>query len=98
MYAVNKKVIINITGSNEATSMLARLGDNSKAGFSNRTSSSQGRLIQKDGYWYYGTREGVDIGPFDTIGEAKQGLSEFVDFIVASEPSMAETLKQYRSA
>jgi Domain of unknown function (DUF6316) len=78
--------------------MSTNLDDFNRLGETGRAPSRQGRLIQKDGYWYYSTREGVDIGPFDSIGEARQGVDEFVDFIAASEPSMAETLKQYRVA
>jgi len=56
------------------------------------------RFLQKGGYWYYTTREGVDIGPFDSRADAEIGASDFIDFICASEPSVAETLKQYRVA
>ncbi len=56
------------------------------------------RYLQKDGYWYYCTREGVDIGPFDSVDDAAVGVSEFIDFISASEPQVSEMLKQYRAA
>jgi Domain of unknown function (DUF6316) len=57
-----------------------------------------GRFIQKDGYWYYTTREGVDIGPFDQREDAENGVGEFIDFICASEPKVLEIIKQYRAA
>jgi hypothetical protein len=57
-----------------------------------------GRFLQKGGYWYYSTREGVDIGPFDNRGDAEVGVGEFIDFICASEPKIADILKQYRAA
>lgn len=56
------------------------------------------RLLQKGGYWYYATREGVDIGPFDSRADAELGVCEFIDFIRASEPTVANMLKQYRAA
>lgn len=58
----------------------------------------KGRFLQKDRYWYYSTREGVDIGPFDSRADAEVGVGEFIDFICASEPKIADILKQYRAA
>lgn len=58
----------------------------------------QGRFIEKEGYWYYTTREGVDIGPFDTRSEAEVGVGEFIDFICAAEPQILEILEKYRAA
>ncbi len=57
-----------------------------------------GRFLQKDGYWYYSTREGVDIGPFDNRPDAEAGAAEFIDFICASEPKILAALRQYRAA
>jgi hypothetical protein len=57
-----------------------------------------GRFLEKNGYWYYTTREGVDIGPFDTREDAEVGVGEFIDFMCASEPKMTEILKRYRLA
>jgi hypothetical protein len=57
-----------------------------------------GRFHQKEGYWYYSTREGVDIGPFDSRMDAEVGVNEFVDFICASEPRILAALKHYRAA
>jgi hypothetical protein len=60
--------------------------------------SRNGRFVQKDSYWYYSTREGVDIGPFDSRPDAEVGVGEFIDFICASEPKIADILRQYRAA
>ncbi len=56
------------------------------------------RVLEKSGYWYYTTREGVDIGPFDTATDAEVGVSEFVNFICTSQPRVLDVLKQYRAA
>ncbi|ACE84056.1 hypothetical protein CJA_3549 [Cellvibrio japonicus Ueda107] len=56
------------------------------------------RYLQKGGYWYYTTREGVDIGPFDSREDAEVGVGEFIEFIHASEPKVSDVLKQYRAA
>ncbi|TVZ37282.1 hypothetical protein P886_1623 [Alteromonadaceae bacterium 2753L.S.0a.02] len=55
------------------------------------------RFFQKNDYWYYSTREGVDIGPFDTLHEAEVGASDFIDFIIHAEPTVIETLERYAS-
>lgn len=54
------------------------------------------RFFQTDEYWYYQTREGVDIGPFDSLDDAAHGADEFVDFICGVEPGFLRTLEQYR--
>ena len=60
--------------------------------------SRSSRYFEKDGYWYYRTREGVNIGPFDTIGEAELGASEFIDFIIHAEPEIRENFAKYGQA
>jgi hypothetical protein len=55
------------------------------------------RFFIKNDYWYYTTREGVDIGPFDTLEDAAQGVQEFVEFVSDTEPSFSQTLKRYAS-
>jgi hypothetical protein len=55
------------------------------------------RILQKDNYWYYSTREGVDIGPFDAQQDAEIGVGEFIDFICASEPNVLNILRQCRA-
>lgn len=57
-----------------------------------------GRFLKKEDYWYYTTREGVEIGPFDGREDAELGATEFIDFICASELKVSEVLKQYRAA
>jgi len=54
------------------------------------------RFLQKDNYWYYTTREGVQIGPFDLPKDAELGVGEFIGFIDESEPKILEVLKLYR--
>jgi len=56
------------------------------------------RFFKSDDYWYYRTREGVSIGPFDSLGEAEVGVSDFIDFVMHSEPSITAILAKYASA
>lgn len=53
------------------------------------------RFFCKDDYWYYTTREGVDIGPFDSIDEAIQNAEQLIEFITGEEPAFSETLQLY---
>lgn len=69
-----------------------------RAGEHGDVPNRHGRFLQKEGYWYYSTREGVDIGPFDTCADAEVGVADFIDFISASEPRVVDVLKQYRAA
>lgn len=55
------------------------------------------RYYQKDNYWYYTTREGVSIGPFDTLADAETGVRDFIDYIDNAEASEIETLERYRN-
>lgn len=57
-----------------------------------------GRFAKKDGYWYYNTREGVDIGPFDSLTEAEAGAVAFIDYIRSANPGASDVLKRYRAA
>ncbi len=57
--------------------------------------SRSNRYFQQGDYWYYSTREGVNIGPFDTLHEAETGASDFIDFIIHAEPAIVETLERY---
>ena len=56
------------------------------------------RFYQNNGYWYYSTREGINIGPFDTLHEAESGASAFIDFILHADSKTVEALSRYRSA
>jgi hypothetical protein len=37
------------------------------------------RMVQKDGFWYFHTREGVDVGPFGSRLDARYALLYFVE-------------------
>jgi len=71
---------------------------NNRKGESGKVPERNGRFVSKDGYWYYQTREGVDIGPFDTRGEAETGVGDFIDYICASAPDAAKVIKRYCAA
>ena len=60
--------------------------------------SRNSRYFKENDYWYYSTREGVNIGPFDSLHEAETGASSFIDFVLHAEPGIVEVLSKYRPA
>ncbi len=55
------------------------------------------RLFKEQGYWYYSTREGMNIGPFDQKADAQQGAAEFIEYIAATEPEIIDRISDYVS-
>jgi Domain of unknown function (DUF6316) len=56
------------------------------------------RFYEKHTYWYYRTREGIDIGPFDSLMDAERGAAAFIDYVVNQNPSFTQVLIHYKSA
>ncbi|MGH1438891.1 MAG: DUF6316 family protein [Cellvibrionaceae bacterium] len=53
------------------------------------------RLFMQHNYWYFRTREGMEIGPFDSAKEANAGINGFMDFVSTAEPEMVERVTDY---
>lgn len=53
------------------------------------------RLFEQENYWYFRTREGMDIGPFDTRGEASLGAKSFIAFLEGSQPEIVSRVTNY---
>ena len=49
------------------------------------------RFFAVNSVWYFATREGASIGPFEDKTEACQGLRDFLDFIKLAEPRVLST-------
>jgi len=56
------------------------------------------RLFEHDDYWYFRTREGMEIGPFDYKMDAEQGIDNFIDFVSKTEPEVITKISQYVTA
>jgi hypothetical protein len=56
------------------------------------------RIFEQNSYWYFRTREGMDIGPYDTRGEAVIGAKAFVNFIKDAQPAIVDNVKSYLRA
>ena len=37
------------------------------------------RFVEDDGFWFFKTREGIDVGPFDERSDAEYALLYFVE-------------------
>ncbi len=61
---------------------------NNRDGESGPTPMRSDRFFAVKSSWYFATREGASIGPFDDKNLASQGLSDFLDFIALAEPKM----------
>ncbi|MDC3332985.1 DUF6316 family protein [bacterium] len=44
------------------------------------------RFYLSNGSWYFATREGAPMGPFDSKVDARQGLDDFLEFMSLAEP------------
>ena len=49
------------------------------------------RFFQKGSDWYFRTREGFELGPYDTCLEAHQGLKDYLEFINRADPKTLES-------
>lgn len=61
-----------------------RLGENGQV--PNRSE----RYFKQESYWYYSTREGVNIGPFDHQSDAHEGCMEFIEFVSVVDPAFLQ--------
>lgn len=50
------------------------------------------RYYQEDNAWYFYTREGSNIGPFDNQQDAERGFKDFIDFVSLAD---AKTLSSF---
>ena len=49
------------------------------------------RFFAVNSAWYFATREGASIGPFESKTDAQHGLSDFIDFVKLAEPRVLTT-------
>ena len=50
------------------------------------------RFFAAQGEWFFSTREGAPIGPFEDKNEATKGLDDFIEFMSLAEPKMLSRL------
>jgi len=50
------------------------------------------RVFRVDGRWYFHTREGIDVGPYETRFEAEIDATMLIALLKAAEPERAKTV------
>lgn len=50
------------------------------------------RFFAAQGQWFFATREGTPMGPFDDKEEAQHGLEDFIEFMNLAEPKTLSKL------
>jgi len=73
--------------------LVKRAGDSSVE--SQQVGGRSERFFTQHNYWYFSTREGLDIGPFATMLEATQGLDGFIGFLQEADPEVVERITRY---
>lgn len=63
-----------------------------RAGESGPIPARQDRFFAVGREWYFRTREGAPMGPFDNRREAQQGLCDFIEFMTLAEPKTLSRL------
>lgn len=46
------------------------------------------RFFSAQGEWFFATREGAPIGPFEDKEEARKGLDDFIEFLGLADPKI----------
>ena len=52
------------------------------------------RFFKLSNYWFFGTREGATMGPFDSLELAQYGIDEYVSFVASASPRTPDLLPQ----
>lgn len=42
--------------------------------------------------WFFATREGASVGPFETLESANMGLDDYLDFMALAKPRVRDRL------
>ncbi|MEZ0121701.1 MAG: DUF6316 family protein [Candidatus Reddybacter sp.] len=50
------------------------------------------RYFKLSDNWYFITREGATLGPYDSKGEAEQAVTDYIQFINQATPSLLKLL------
>ena len=67
---------------------------NARTGEHRATPPRSDRYFERNNYWYYITREGVEIGPYDSRRAALFGCTLVIDYIARRNPAAVETLRK----
>ncbi len=69
-----------------------------RAGEAGPVPARHSRFFSAGGAWYFNTREGAPIGPFNRRREAEKGLEDFIEFMILADPKTLSRLYACLSA
>ena len=50
------------------------------------------RYFKLSDYWYFITREGATLGPYDSKDQAQQAVADYIQFVNQATPAMIKLL------
>ncbi|OUS03935.1 hypothetical protein A9Q90_07880 [Gammaproteobacteria bacterium 54_18_T64] len=50
------------------------------------------RYFKLSDYWYFITREGTTLGPYDSKNQAQQAVADYIQFVNQATPAMMKLL------
>lgn len=50
------------------------------------------RYFKLSEHWYFTTREGATLGPYDSVEQAEQAVSDYIQFVSQATPSILKLL------
>ncbi|MDX9873693.1 MAG: DUF6316 family protein [Spongiibacteraceae bacterium] len=59
-----------------------------RAGEDGHVPGRKPRFFRVGEEWYFHTREGAPMGPFNDLDEAEQGLHDFLEFLALADPAI----------
>ena len=65
-----------------------------RAGEQGTPPTRSSRFYKRGKYWYFRTREGAPIGPFDRLSEAIAWSNDYIEYL-RHAPSLSEVLANY---
>ncbi|MDM3872074.1 DUF6316 family protein [Porticoccus sp. W117] len=45
------------------------------------------RFFNLHNFWFFATREGAAVGPYDSKPQAQAGVSDYIEFVTRADPS-----------
>jgi hypothetical protein len=59
------------------------------------THARSNRYFKLSEHWYFTTREGATLGPYDSIEQAEQAVSDYIQFVSQATPTILKLLANH---
>jgi hypothetical protein len=66
-----------------------------RKGENNLSPDRSERIFTQHNYWYFKTREGMEIGPYDSKLDATKGIDSFIEFLDTAEKKVVAKISAY---